>query len=299
MARGRERIFTVGKLLVTGASGDIGRKTLLHLLKRVPANQLVGLVRDPAKAEDLAALGVELRRADYLDPASLSGAFVGVEKLMLTSTHAFTDRKTAHANVIDAAIDRGVHHVVYMPIFRKKNSGVQMKEITEEDIFTEEKLTASGLTYTFAYHPPFLDVLGFYIGPKAQELGVRVPAGNGKFAAATRDDLAAAHAAILAGEGHEKKRYSLTGDPAVSFSDIADILSKIQGTKVPHVAISDAEYLKSISKGVPDFIAQFVLEWVRNMNAGEWDEQTKDLESLIGHKPKSPAEFFRDGYRTQ
>jgi NAD(P)H dehydrogenase (quinone) len=110
----------VGKLLVTGASGDIGRKTLLHLLKKVPANQLVGLVRDPAKAEDLAALGVELRRADYLDPASLSRAFTGVEKLMLTSTHAFTDRKTAHANVIDAAINRGVKHVVYMPIFRKR-----------------------------------------------------------------------------------------------------------------------------------------------------------------------------------
>ena len=101
----------MSKLLVTGASGDIGRKTLLHLLKRVPANQLVGLVRDPAKAEDLAALGVELRRADYLDPASLSSAFVGVEKLMLTSTHAFTDRKTAHANVIDAAINRGVQRI--------------------------------------------------------------------------------------------------------------------------------------------------------------------------------------------
>jgi NAD(P)H dehydrogenase (quinone) len=68
---------------------------------------------------------------------------------------------------------------------------------------------------------------------------------------------------------------------------------------VPYVAVSDAEYLESISKGVPDFVAQFVLEWVRNMNAGEWDEQTTDLASLIGHKPKSPAECFRDGYRTQ
>jgi NAD(P)H dehydrogenase (quinone) len=174
-----------------------------------------------------------------------------------------------------------------------------MKEITEEDIFTEEKLIASALTYTLAYHPPFLDVLSFYIGPNAQEAGVRVPAGKGKFAAATRDDLAAAHAAILTGEGHENKRYSLTGDPAVSFSDIADILSKIHGKRVPYVAISDEEYVASISKGVPDFIAQFVLEWVRNMNAGEWEEQTPDLESLIGRKPKPPAEFFRDAYLAQ
>jgi NAD(P)H dehydrogenase (quinone) len=246
----------------------------------------------------LAALGVELRPADYLNPASLAPAFAGVEKLMLTSTHAFTDRKTAHANVIDAAVTAGVKHLVYMPIFRKEHSDVRMKEITEEDIFTEQKLLSSGLTYTLAYHPPFLDVLGFYIGPNAHETGVRVPSGDGKFAAATRHDLAAAHAAILTGEGHENKSYSLTGDPAVSFSDIADILSKIHGERVPYVPISDAEYPAAIGKNVPDFIALFVLGWVRNMNGGEWDKRTTDLESLIGHKPKSPAEFFRNGYLT-
>src|SRR5436190_9547890 len=112
----------MSKILVTGASGDIGRKTVLHLLKNRPASDLIGLVRDPAKAEDLAALGVELRQGDYLDPTSLSRAFTGVQKLMLTSAHAFTDRKTAHANVIAAAVEMGVRHLVYMPIFRRKNS---------------------------------------------------------------------------------------------------------------------------------------------------------------------------------
>jgi NAD(P)H dehydrogenase (quinone) len=289
----------MGKILVTGASGDIGRKTVLHLLKKRPANELVGLVRDPSKAADLAAKGIELRQGDYFDPNSLSQAFKGVERLMLTSTHAFTDRKTAQTNVIDAAVGAGVQHLVYMSIFRKKNSTVSMKEITQEDIFTEQKLRSSGLTYTLAYHPPFLDVLGFYIGPKAQETGVRVPAGGKKFGAATRDDLAAAHAAILAGDGHANRSYSLTGDPAISFSDIAGILSKLTGKNVPFVAISDQEYLASIGNGVPDHIAQFVLEWVHNMGAGEWEEQTQDLETLIGHKPTTPTEFFRDGYLRQ
>ena len=72
----------MSKVLVTGASGDLGRKTLLHLLKRRPASDLVGLVRDPAKATDLASLGVELRQGDYLDRESLSRAFAGVEKLI-------------------------------------------------------------------------------------------------------------------------------------------------------------------------------------------------------------------------
>ena len=124
----------MSKILVTGASGDIGRKTLLHLLKLKPTSQLVGLVRDPDKAKDLAARGIELRRGDYLDAVSLPAAFKGIEKLMLTSTHAFTDRNTAHANVIDAATTAGVRHLVFMPIHRKAGSTFTMMEITAEDI---------------------------------------------------------------------------------------------------------------------------------------------------------------------
>jgi NAD(P)H dehydrogenase (quinone) len=284
------------KILVTGASGDIGRKTLLHLMKKTSVSRLVGLVRDRSKANDLAALGIELRQGDYLDPTSLARAFTGVDKVMLTSTHAFTDRITAHQNAIDAAVDAGVQHAVYMPILRRKNSDLRMQEITDEDIFTEEKLRSSGLAYTFAYHPPFLDILGFYIGLNAHQTGVRVPAGDGKFAAATRNDLAAAHASILTGAGHENRSYSLTGDPSVSFADIAGILSKVTGTIVPYVPVSEDEYLTIIGKDVPKSIAVFVLEWVRNMSAGEWSDQTSDLEMLIGRRPKTPEEFFREDH---
>ena len=288
----------MSKILVTGATGDIGRKTLLHLLKKRPARDLIGLARDPAKAADLASLGIELRQGDYLDRASLLRAFSGVEKLMLTSTHAFTDRNTAHANLIDIAVDAGVQHLVFMPISRKQGSTFTMKEITDEDIFTMQRLLSSGLTYTLAQHPPFLNALPFYIGTKAHETGVRVPPGVGKFAAATRDDLAAAHAAILAGNGHENRTYRLTGDPAVSFADIASFLSTIHGKHVPFVPISEAEYFQLLKEtiGAPDNIIEFVCKWVKGMNAGEWQEQTKDLETLIGHKPKTTAEFFRDEF---
>ena len=287
----------MSKILITGASGHLGRKTLQSLLKRLPADQLAGLVRDPAKAADLAAQGIELRQGDYLDPASLSRAFRDVEKLMLIATHAFTDRKTSHANVITAAVGTGIRHVVYMPILRKQNSSFTMKEVTEEDLFTEGKLHSSGLPYTLAFHPPYLDTLNFFIGMKAQETGVRLPTGSGKFAAASRDDLAEAHAAILSTEGHEGKTYSLTGAPAVSFSNIATILSESLGRKVPYVPISDEEFLElKRAEGFPDYVAAFALEWVQGMNAGEWEEQTRDLEMLIGHKPKTAAEFFCDDY---
>jgi NAD(P)H dehydrogenase (quinone) len=282
------------KILVTGASGDIGRKTVLHLLKKRPASDVIGLVRDPAKAKDLAALGVELREGDYLDRESLTRAFKGVEKLMLTSTHAFTDRKTAHANVIDVAAEAGVRHLVYMPIYRKAGSTFTMKEITEEDIFSIERLRSSGLAYTLVQHPPFMEPAILYAGPNAVETGVRVPAGNRKFTAATRDDLAAAHAAVLTGTGHEGKSYYLSGAPAVSWADIARILSEIHGKDVPYIAISDEEYIKSMAAlGFPDFVAPFILTWVQGMNQGEWEEVTNDLETLIGRKPTTPAEYLR------
>jgi NAD(P)H dehydrogenase (quinone) len=288
----------MSRVLVTGASGNLGRKTLLHLLKRRPASDLVGLVRDPAKAADLASLGVELRKGDYLDRESLSQAFVGVDKLMLTATHAFTDRNTAHANVVDAAVAAGVQHLVFMPIIRKKDSRFAMKEITEEDLFTVHKLRASGMTYTLAEHPPFLDTLSFFIGPKAHESGVRVPGGRGKFAAATRNNLAEAHAAILTGEGHENKTYTLTGDPAVSFADIATFLSEIHHQEVPYLPVAEAEYIEQFKRagGVPDFVATFACKWVEGMNAGEWQDQTNDLARLIGHQPQTAFEFFRDDY---
>ena len=287
----------MGKTLVTGASGNLGRKTLLQLLKRRPASELVALARDPEKAKDLAALGIEVRQGDYFDPDSLKRAFDNVDKVMLTSTHAFTDRKTAHAKVINNAVAAGVKHIVYMPIIRAAKSSFVLQEVTEEDIFTEKLLLSSGLVYTLAKHPPFLDVISLYIGKDAPEHGVRIPEGRGKFAAASRDDLAEAHAVILTEPGHENKIYSLTGDPAVTFSDVANTLSEILGKKVPFKPISGQEFIDlKIAEGIPDFVAKFALGWVQGMNDGEWDSRGHDLEKLIGHKPQAVAEFLREEY---
>lgn len=181
-----------------------------------------------------------------------------------------------------------------MPIYHKAGSTFTMKEITEEDIFSIEKLRSSGLAYTLVQHPPFLEPAVMYAGPNAVETGVRVPAGNHKFTAATRDDLAAAHATVLAEPGHEGKTYYLSGAPAVSWADIARILSEIHGKDVPYIAISDEEYIKSMQGlGFPDFVAPFILKWVQGMNQGEWEEVTGDLEALIGRKPTTPAEYLR------
>lgn len=287
------------KILVTGASGEIGRLTLQHLLKRgAPASNLIGLVRDPAKAKDLAALGVELRQGDYFDTESLARTFRGVDRVFLTSAVAFSDRKKAHSNAIAAAKANGVKRIVYMPIHHPAGSPYTIKEVTEEDAFTERALIDSGLTYTFVDHPPFLDTLSFFLGPAPLENGISVPSSKGKFTPAARNDLAEAHAAVLLGEGHENKRYNLTGTAAITFADIAEYLSQIHKKPVPFKTITEEQFQTGArAAGLPDPAAEFALGWLRSVEGGEWTETTRDLETLIGHKPQSAFEFFRDNYK--
>ncbi|MDD7886758.1 SDR family oxidoreductase [Flavivirga sp. 57AJ16] len=277
------------KILVTGATGVVGRSTVEHLLKKgVPASQIIGLSRKKENLEDLAAKGVEIREGDYFDYDSLLRAFEGVDKIMLTSAIAFTDRSTQHYNVITAARQMGVKHVVYMSIMRKEGSGRIMPEVTESDLFTEQVLKSSGLDYTILYHPPFADLLSFYYGPDPFETGIKVPANNGKMAPATRDELAEAHAEILSTPGHENKTYSLGGSHAISFSDIAKILSELKGQPVSFTTITAEEYIDGIvAQGVARHVAEFITGWVLAIEGGEFEYQSGDLERLLGRKTKT------------
>lgn len=288
------------RILVTGATGNIGRMTLQHLLKRVPTSDLVGLARHPAKAVDLTAKGIEIRPGDYFDREELVRAFEGIGKVMLVSATAFTDRNTQHENVINAAKHAGVRHIVYMPIIKKAGSDFNMPQVTEEDHFVEKSLKASGLVYTLVRHPPFLENIQNYAGGHLLQEGVLAPAGSGRAAYASREDLAEAHAVVLSESGHEYKDYALYGGPAVSFADIAQILSDISGKPVPFKAISDRDYVAQLmSLGLPEPAAGFMLKWVQGVNAGEWDGQSRNLENLLGRKPTTPAEFLRVSYASR
>lgn len=285
------------RILVTGATGNIGRMTLEQLLNRRPAGDLVGLARDPARASGLASKGIEIRRGDYFDHDGLLRAFDGIEKVMLVSATAFTDRTTQHDNVITAARHAGVKHLVYMPIIHKPGSVFILPQVTEEDRRVEEKLKASGLTYTLVRHPPFLENIELYAGGNLLNAGVNAPAGAGKAAYACRDELAEAHAVVLSESGHEHKTYSLYGGPAVSFRDVAQILSDLSGRPVPFNAIPDQDYIaRLMAAGLPEPAAGFVLTWVQGVNTGEWDGQSDDLEKLLGRKPTTPTEFLRASY---
>jgi NAD(P)H dehydrogenase (quinone) len=279
------------KILVTGATGHIGRKTLEHLLKRKPASDLVGLARDPARAAELAAAGVEIRKADYFDYDALAG----IDKLLLVSAHGFTDRHTQHQNVIHAAREVGVKHVLYTPIARRDGSDLVLPEITDSDLFTEKVLKESGLDYTILAHPPFMESFQGYIGVgQVSPAELRFPAGDGKVAPATRDDLAEAQAIVLAEDGHQNRTYVLTGSPAVSFNDVANTLSALSGTTVNYVPNTDEEFIAHLlTLGMAEHTAHFLLGWMHGIKAGEWVETSGDVQRLLGRKTTSVDQFLR------
>ncbi|MCA1189248.1 MULTISPECIES: SDR family oxidoreductase [unclassified Saccharopolyspora] len=288
----------MGKLMVTGATGHLGRAALHQLLRSQPAERLVGLARDPSRAADLAERGIEVRRGDYFDHGSLVRAFAGVERLLLVSAVALSDRNAQHFNAIAAAKQAGVEHVVFTAVQRDEGSDVRQPGVTDSDVFAEQALQASGLTWTVLRQPIFLDVLGTNLGADPYRNGVRVPDGAGAVAPALRRDLAAASAAVLTEDGHENTTYTLSGSESGSFREIAAALSEVHGAPVPHVPVAPEDYVDGLiaELGVPRSLAEFMAEWTAAINRGEFGASTGDLERLIGYRPTGYREFFARHY---
>ncbi len=280
-----------GRTLVTGAHGHLGRLVVESLLERVPATQVAALARQPESLADLAERGVSVRAGDYFDPASLEAAFTGVDKLLLISAAAFTDVKAAHRNVINAAKAARVRHVHYTAIQRRPGSGVVIPQVTEWDEDTEQALSESGLATTVLRNSQYLDSLDDLIGEIATDGVIRVPAGHGSTAQATRRDMAAATAAVLASDGHEGRSYTLAGSPAVTLEDIATIIGEITRHPVTYQDTPVEDYIAArIQAGMPEPYASFTAAWFQAIAAGEFTP-SDDIENLTG-RPQAPVRGF-------
>lgn len=195
-------------IAITGATGQLGHYVIESLMKTVPASQIVAIVRNPAKAQALAAQGITVRQADYGDEAALTSALQGVEKLLLISSSEVGQRAPQHRNVINAAKAAGVKFIAYTSLLHADTSPLGL---ADEHIETEKMLADSGIVYTLLRN-------GWYSenylasAPAALEHGVFIgAAGDGKIASATRADYAAAAARVISEAGHEGKVYELAG----------------------------------------------------------------------------------------
>ena len=289
----------MNRILVTGATGQLGKEVVNQLLNKTDASNLAVMVRDASKVEELKTKGVDIRTGDYNDYPSLVKAFKGIDKLYFVSGSDHLHRIPQHKNVVNAAKEAGVNHVVYTSAQRKNETDSSpVAIINEAHIQTENWLKASGMTYTILKHAIYLDMVPVFLGEQIMETGVaNLPAGEGKVAFTLRADMAEVAAVILTSEGHENKIYDITNDKAVSFGEIVADISQITGKNIVYVSTSQEEYIQALSSaGLPIEYAKLFAGFVEAFKQQELDQTNNTIETLIGRKPVSVAQFLKQVY---
>lgn len=290
-------------ILVTGATGHFGKATLQALLaKGIPAHQLTALVRNETAATEYSNQGLNTGIADYDDYASLVSAFTGIEKLLFISGSDILKRLTQHENVINAAIDAGVKHVVYTSFQRKNETETSpLWIVSQSHIQTERWLEQSGMAYTILKNNLYMDFLPGFIGENVLESGVLyVPAGQGKVGAVLRSEMAEAAATILTTPNHEGKTYDFTNTQALSYEAMAEIIATVSGRKINYISPSEVDYKTVLSHhGVPEEAIGIFSSFAIAQAQGELDTESQDLVELLGRQPLSIADFLKQVYGNQ
>jgi NAD(P)H dehydrogenase (quinone) len=267
-------------IVITGASGQLGRLVITSLLAKLPARQIVAAVRSPERAADLAALGVQIRKADYSDPTSLEAAFQGAEKVLLISSSEVGQRVAQHKNVIDAARKAGVSLLAYTSLLHVDKSPLLL---AGEHAETEACLRQSGIPFVLLRNGWYTENYLASIQPALQHGAYIGSAGEGRIASAARADYAEAAAVVLATPGQAGKVYELAGDESYTLAEFAAELSRQSGKQIPYVNLPEAEFKAAlVAAGLPEPFAGVLADSDVGAAKGALFDDQRQLSSLIG-----------------
>ncbi|MEH4797995.1 SDR family oxidoreductase [Atlantibacter hermannii] len=272
-------------IAVTGATGQLGQLVINELLATHNAQDLVAIVRNPAKALALAQKGVQVREADYGNSAALAQALQGVEKLLLISSSEVGQRAPQHRNIINAAKSAGVQLIAYTSLLHADTSPLGLRA---EHIETENDLAQSGIPFVLLrngwYSENYLASV-----PAALEHGAFIgSAGDGKIASASRQDYAAAAAKVLSLDNQAGKVYELAGDEAWTLTELAEKLSALTGKSVVYQNLSEADFAAALQNaGLPEGFARLLADSDVGASKGGLYDDSHQLSRLIGRPTTS------------
>lgn len=283
-------------IIVTGATGHLGRAINELLDDRVAANQVGASARDPGKATDLEALGVRIRQGDFDDPESLRHAFEGATQVLIVSSNARAyggDTLAQHRSAIEAARAVGAERVVYTS--HMAASAASAFPPARDHNATEAMLRQSGLAWT-ALRNGFYAESGIALMSDALETGVLEAPADGKVSWTTHADLAEAAAIILADEGqYDGPTPPLTGSQSLDLADLAGIASELLGRPVCRQILTDEDLrTKMAARGVPDRSVDMVLGLYIASREGEFAPVDPTLEQLLGRRPISMRDLMAE-----
>lgn len=295
----------MGKIIVTGASGQFGRAAAEQLLDNCAPEDVVCLTRSPEKLADLAERGAVVRYADFDDPASLRTAMEGGEKMLLISTLRVGTRVEQHRNAVEAAIANGVKHIVYTSVIGgglPDHPGVEQTDHYR----TEQIIRNSGAAWTFLRNSLYAEAVATAMAIPALQAGSKPDnAGHGKVAIVSRDDCVATAVAVLTQPGHENKAYDVTGPELHSVPEAVGMISEMAGKPIDLQHVDDEgmyQYFDSL--GVPrkasDVVPDGPIPWAsegmvtfgQSIREGYFDVLSDDVERITGRKPRSLRSVF-------
>ncbi|WP_322032133.1 SDR family oxidoreductase [Paraburkholderia sp. J76] len=281
-------------IIVTGATGNLGRRIVEQLLARMPAAQIGAVSREPARAAALHRAGVDVRQADFAAPDTLAAAFAGATQLLLVSSNAEAyggDPLAQHRAAIAAARAAGVSRIVYTS--HMGASPASAFPPMRNHASTEAMLRDSGMAWTALRNGFYASTLPMIVGD-APTNGLLAAPADGKVSWTAHDDLAEAAARILANEGcFEGPTPPLTATEALDLCDVAAVLSELTGKQVERTVIADEALASQMrGHGVPDAVVEITLAMYRASRAGEFAATDPALERLLGRKPATVGDAF-------
>jgi NAD(P)H dehydrogenase (quinone) len=267
-------------IVVTGATGQLGRLVIKFLLEKIPATEIVAAVRNPEKAKDLADLGVQVRLADYNQPSTLITAFKGAEKLLLISSSEVGNRARQHLAVIEAAKQAGIKLIAYTSILKADTSPLAL---ASEHLETEIALKVSGVPFVLLRNGWYTENYAASISAAIAHNAFIGSAADGKITSAAREDYAAAAATVLLSTVASGTTYELAGDEGYTLAEFANEIARQSGKAVSYVNLSQVDFAAALEgAGLPKPFAELLADSDVGASKGGLFDGSHQLSKLIG-----------------
>jgi NAD(P)H dehydrogenase (quinone) len=290
---------TKNMILVTGATGNLGKATINTLLNRgVAPSDITALVRDETKSAELRSKGIQIKVGDYEHFESLTSAFRGVDKLLLVSSSSDINKRfEQHKSAIHAAREAEVGHLIYTSFDMKDLQQSIMGEEVRYHAYTADYLKQIDIPYTLMNNTMYADMIPFFSGKDILSNGISIPAGAGKTPFLPISEMAEANAVVLTTPGHENKEYVLAAEIAFSFAEIAELLSEIIGKTITYKQPEVSSYIEQLLRsGASEDDAAYIARFAGAIARGEFDTNRSDVRDLLGRSPVSLKDFLRTIY---
>ncbi len=282
------------KILITGASGQLGSAVIETMLKTISSNEILVLTRNQEKWTDFQSHGFNAFLGSYEHVNVLENSMEDVDTVLLISSRDQGHRIQEHKNVIDAAKKKGVKRLAYTSRCLR-NRTTLVNELMEEHFATEEYILQSQIPYTFFRNILYMDAIPQLIGGNAAlEKGIMVPAGEGKVSFALRSEMGEAIAKVLLQEESGNKIYHFTGATAWSFYDVAEALTELTGRNIYYHPVTKEAFAEQMRKrNLPEAVIQKIVGFITDIAHHQESEVFHDLQKELQRKPAGLKEGLK------